>query len=336
MNRAFSTVTLRDLAQAAGVSMMTASRAVRGVDGVSEATRQRILALATQLDYVPNSVAQALTTARSRMIGISLPTLFNEVFADVLLGMRRTFAQAGYTCIVDTSDYSNEREASWVDRILRWRPAALILTGTTHGDGLRHRLRDEHVSTMEIWDVVDDPIDLCVGIDHYRCGKDLGAFALSRGYRRMCFVGVPEGRDRRADLRVQGVADALHQGLARPLRRYAAHTDSDFLAGALGTELVDFSDPPDLIFYLNDHLAFGGIQALARRGLSVPEDIGVIGFNGLGLNKVLVKPITTMVTPRRDMGLIAAQALLARFNGVVVPRVTTLPCQMLPGATTRS
>jgi LacI family gluconate utilization system Gnt-I transcriptional repressor len=70
-------------------------------------------------------------------------------------------------------------------------------------------------------------------------------------------------------------------------------------------------------------------------GIAVPEDIGVIGFNGLGLNKVQVRPITTMVTPSRDMSLIAAQALLARFNGVDVTRVTTLPCQMHPEATTR-
>lgn len=315
--------------------MMTASRAMRGVDGVSETTRQRILALASQLDYVPNSVAQALTTAKTRMIGISLPTLFNEVFADVLLGMRRTFAQSGYTCIVDTSDYSNEREAAWVDRILRWRPTALILTGTTHQDNLRQRLRDEQISTMEIWDVVDDPIDLCVGIDHYRSGRELGTFALSRGYRRMCFVGVPEGRDRRADMRVQGVEDALREADTAPLERYAASTDNDFLAGALGTELIDFADPPDLVFYLNDHLAFGGVQTLTKLGLRIPEDIGVIGFNGLGLNKVLARPITTLVTPRRDIGLIAAQTLLARFNGVAVDRVTTLPCRMLPGATTR-
>lgn len=327
--------TIVAVAAAAGVSVMSVSRAIRGVEGVSEQTRQRVLAIARDLNYTPNSNAQALATTGSTLIGISLPTLFNDVFADILLGMRRTFEQAGYSLLVQTTDYDTAREELWAEQLLAWRPAAAIFTGTDHSASLREKFHGEPVKTLEIWDVTDRPIGICVGIDHFQAGLDLGRYVAELGYRHPAFVGVPPNIDPRADKRFTGLATAFNAVAATPLRRVSVEPGNAFLMGAAGVARLDRNTMPDALFFLNDHMAFGGMMEIERMGLSAPQDIGIIGFNDLHLNAVLPRAMTTISTPRRQMGLVGARNLLAALHGVDPTPVTCLPCKLVPGATTR-
>lgn len=326
-------VSIKAVAKEAGVSMMTVSRAVRGLNGVSEATRQRILQISRDLNYVPNSNARALAQANSKLIGISLPTLFNDVFADILLGMRRTIEQAGYSSLVQTTDYDLARETNWTNQLLEWRPAAVILTGVDHSQVLRKRLRIDNVPTLEVWDVTDDPIDICVGIDHFSAGRELGAHVAALGYRKPAFVGPPEGLDVRADKRVAGLVESFLSAGSDTLLRIRIEPNNAFLMGYQGFGAVPDHGRPDVIFFLNDHMAFGGMMAAEQSGLKVPADIGIVGFNGLDLTSVLPRPMTTMKTPRRQIGLVGARHLLARLNGVVPETTTSLPCRIISGQT---
>jgi LacI family transcriptional regulator, gluconate utilization system Gnt-I transcriptional repressor len=325
-------IRITDLASKAGVSAMTVSRALRGVEGVSDAKRAEILSLAKRLNYLPDMTARSMAVANSNLVGIALPTLFNDVFADVLSGMRGTFRGAGFATVVETTDYSTAVEAEWVERLLSWRPAGIVLTGFDHDPGVRRMLAGAHVPVVEIWDWRPDPIDLCVGIDHHAAGLALGAHVRAMGYRRPAFIGAPLGRDSRAERRLDGLAQAFGTELAvtRPTEGNA------FEAGLSGGRaLLAGAVVPDVIFCLNDHIAFGALMACAGAGLDVPGQIGVVGFNGLPLAGVLPVVLTTMRTPRREMGVLAAQALLGRRHGVVQPAHRCLPCAIVPGATTR-
>ena len=325
---------LREIAARADVSMMTVSRALRGIDGVSEPVRRRILTLADELGYVPNGNARALAQTNSRLIGISLPNFDNDVFGDILSGMRRTLHGAGYSSVVDTTDYDPARERDWVERMRVWRPAALVLTGCLHDPALRPLLAGGRMPVVEIWDATEDPIDLCVGLDHHAAGRDLGRHIVGLGYRNPAFVGPPAGLDPRADARLAGLAQAFAAaGLA--MDRIAAAGDSAFAAGRDGFDRLDRRALPDVVFFHNDNTAFGGMMAAAAAGLDVPRDIGVVGFNHLALSRVLPVPLTTLETPRRRIGELAAQHLLARLAGVRVPPVTSLPCRLVHGGTTR-
>lgn len=327
-------VSIQDVAKAADVSMMTVSRAVRGLNGVSDPTRVRVLQIARDLGYVPNSNARALVGTSSRLIGISLPTLFNDVFADVLLGMRRTFEQAGYSCLVQTTDYDILREERWTSQLLEWRPAAVIMTGVDHDDSISDRLRQDNLPTVEIWDVTDDPIDMCVGIDHFAAGLELGEYVARLGYRKPAFVGLPCGADLRADKRVAGLVQAFRSVGADAFQRIVVEPNNAFLMGNQGFDALPRQNRTDVMFFLNDHMAFGGMMAAERAGMSVPRDLGIVGFNGLDLNNVLPRPLTTMATPRRQMGLVTARHLLARLNNLAPPRINRLPCTLVPGHTT--
>lgn len=334
--REISPVTIKDIAKICGVSSMSVSRALRGIEGVSPAKREEIQKVAAELNYVLNSNARSLVKASSDLVGISFPSLFNDVFSDMLEGMRTTFDREGISTVVNTTDYSEETERDWVRRLMSWRPAGVVLTGVHHHHESHNTLQSAGIPTVEIWDISEDPIDLCVGIDHTDAGRQLGRLAVSLGYRRPGYVTSPTGKDQRADQRLHGVREAFRETLdAAPLAVSIQQDRNLFLSGQNGTiELADGPAPPDVIFFVNDHLAFGGLAACASLGLQVPRDIGIVGFNALDLTAVLEKPMTTASTPRRLIGETAARELIARIRGARRPPLTVLPVQLLPGETT--
>lgn len=326
-----------DVARVVGVSIMTVSRAIRGIEGVSQARRDEILRVARELGYRPNRNAISLAAAHSDLIGISLPNFHNEVFADILEGMRRTFDRAGFDTLLDMSDYDIDREANWIERMIDWRVAGIILCGIDHAPEVAGRLRQASIPTLEVWDHTDDPIDVCVGIDHEATGVMLGRHLVAAGYRRATYIGVSADHDPRAEKRLRGLAAAFAGAGAPPIGVERVDRHASFEAGMAGTlaALGRGGEQPDVLCYLNDHMAFGGLATCEARGLAVPDDIGVAGFNGLGINEVLPRRITTVVTPRRQMGEKGAQALLARIRGVKSARALGLTCELRVGGTTR-
>jgi LacI family transcriptional regulator, gluconate utilization system Gnt-I transcriptional repressor len=328
---------VRTVAEATGVSMMTVSRAIRGIEGVSTNKRTEILQTAKLMGYRPNRNAASLATANSTLIGISLPTLFNEVFADILDAMRHTFEKAGFDIILKNSDYDLQREANWVERILDWHPAAVVLSGVDHADSVRNLLRQARTPTLEIWDICDDPVDICVGMDHEAAGRLLGQHLVELGYRRPAFVGVDAGRDHRAEKRLNGLRTIFQESGSRAFTVIRSQKHASFEAGMTGTLSILHSTEsrPDCICYLNDHMAFGGLTTCERYGLEVPRDIGIAGFNDLGINAVLAKPLTTIATPRLLMGTLGAQRLLARIHGAKVEKCHIVAAILSSGQTTR-
>lgn len=329
-------VGIRDIGAALGLSMMSVSRALRGVEGISVETRDRILEAAKRMGYRPNRNARSLATAHSTLIGISLPTLFSDVFPEILDGMRATFDHAGFDTVIDTTDYNPAREADWVERMLDWNAAGLVLSGTDHSPELRQRLRNLGIPTLEIWDTTDDPIDICVGVDHGLAGEQLGRHLVECGYRRPAFVGVPLGRDTRADKRFSGLAKVFREAGACAIREFRVDHRAAFEAGSHATQLLLDEPGPasDVICYLNDHMAFGGLSLCTRLGFAVPDAIGIAGFNDLEINKILPLPITTVATRRPFMGATGARNLVARMHGAVVERCVRIPTKLLPGRTT--
>ncbi len=328
-------VKIEDVAAAAGVSIMSVSRAFRGVEGVSEATRNRILTLAGEMGYVPSRLAGSLAQATSNLVCISVPTLFDAVFAEIIGGMRETLLHAGLETIIETTDYDPEREGAWVARMIEWSPAALVISGVDHAPEAVARLRESNVPVLEIWDAATKPIDLNVGIDHWAAGFEMGRHLVETGYRRPAYIGIPKGRDPRAEKRRAGLAQAFSQAGTELVDIRIASAPS-FEAGHEGaTQALRAIPVPDVLCFLNDHLAIGGLMACDAAGVDVPGDVGIAGFNGLNINNVLPRRLTTSVTPRALMGKTAARLLVAAIQGVRTRAQVTMPVEIEPGATTR-
>lgn len=328
---------IEDVAREAGVSIMSVSRAIRGVDGVSPRTRAEILRIAKRLGYQPSRVAGSLATTHSNLIGVSVPTLFDAVFAEIFDGMRDIFIHAGMETIIETNEYNPARETAWIERMVAWTPAGVILTGVDHSDGARERLAAARIPVLEIWDVDPNPIDLCVGIDHRAAGLDMGRHLALLGYRSPAYVGVPHGRDPRAEKRIAGLRDAFGEVGANLAPEIRVDGSPSFESGRLGAKqaLEQAVPRPDVICFLNDHMAFGGMMACEAQGLEIPGKIGIVGFNGLNINAVLPKRLTTSITPRKLMGATGARQLVARILGATTERLVQMPVELMAGETTR-
>ncbi|MCY6379715.1 LacI family DNA-binding transcriptional regulator [Hoeflea prorocentri] len=335
--RTGKTVKIDDVAREANVSIMTVSRALRGVEGVSEGKRAEIFDIAERLRYQPNLNARSLVGVQSSLVGISFPTLFNDVFAEMLDGMRPALESAGLTTIVTTTEYDRERELNWVNTVRPWRPAALVLTGTDHDDKVRRILRRDLIPTLETWEYNDDPIDISVGIDHVEAGRQVAKEMIALGYRKPAYVGFEPGHDLRAEKRLLGIRTAFSDAGFGEVRTARHGTGDGYRSGYDGLMSVarDTQDRPDIVFFLSDHFAFAGLVACEELGLSVPEDIGIVGFNNLSINGVLSKKLTTVITPRREMGARGARNLIARINGIKTDLSLRLPAKIVFGDTTR-
>lgn len=336
--RTGKSIKIDDVAREAGVSIMTVSRALRGVEGVSETKRAEIFEIAERLRYQPNLNARSLVNVQSSLIGVSFPTLFNDVFAEMLDGMRPTLETAGFTTIVTTNEYDMTRELNWINTVRHWRPAAVILTGSDHDAKVRQILRQEQIPTLELWEYEKDPIDICVGMDHEKAGEHIANAMIELGYQEPSFVGWSIGHDLRSDKRLEGIRRAYKKaGLGNVQTARTGRTDS-FRAGFDGMKQLAANNDKktDIVFFLSDYFAFGGLMACQELGLSVPEDIGIVGFNSVPLNNILPRRLTTVETPRRDMGLVGARQLIARINGITGDLSREFDTRIKFGETTRA
>ncbi|MDJ0614032.1 MAG: LacI family DNA-binding transcriptional regulator [Rhizobiaceae bacterium] len=317
--RTGKTIKIDDVAREANVSIMTVSRALRGVEGVSEAKREEIFEIAERLRYQPNFNARSLVNVQSSLIGISFPTLFNDVFAEMLDGMRPTLESAGFTTIVTTNEYDSAREVDWINTVRHWRPAALVLTGSDHDERVRKILRSDNIPTLEIWEYSHNAIDISVGIDHFEAGKQIARAMIDLGYRNPGFVGFDRGHDLRSEKRLAGIRAAFEQiGSGEVLTARVGSIDG-YRAGYEGMKQLLTQrrrNGLDIVFFLSDHFAFAGLMACDEMAINVPDELGIVGFNDLSINNVLPRRITTVENPRREMGAVGARQLIARINGI--------------------
>ncbi|MEO0823917.1 MAG: LacI family DNA-binding transcriptional regulator, partial [Pseudomonadota bacterium] len=295
--------------------------------------------IAGNLGYAPSRVAGSLAGANSRLIAISVPTLGDAVFTDIVEGMQATLLSAGFDTMIETSDYDPAREHAWVERMIAWSPAAVVVSGVDRAEAVRERLSGSRIPTLELWDVAETPIDLCVGIDHHAAGLEMGRYLAGLGYRRPGYVGVSHGRDLRAEKRRAGLAAGFAEvgaGFVTDIRTDGTPSFETGMSGARAALVETTGAAPDVLCFLNDHLAFGGLVACEAAGLAVPERIGIVGFNALNINNVLPRRLTTSATPRKLMGATAARMLVAAIRGVRPRRAVTMPVELVPGATTRA
>lgn len=309
-------VTLSDVAAAAGVSPITVSRALNTPETVSEVLRGRINATVEALGYVPNRMAGALASAKTRVIPVIVPSLSNVVFVEVIEGIQETIEAAGYQMLLGSTDYDLDREAALASTLLGWAPPGVLLAGLRHLPRTATLLKNADVPVVEFMEYGARCIDMNVGLSHVRAGAVMAAHLLERGYRRIGFVGTRMRDDYRARQRydgmrrhiaeVGGASDILFEYPWGPGQEVGWHALADVLA----------ADPQvDALFFANDEMAVGAVLRAQRDGIAVPGRVAVAGFNGLPMSALVTPALTTITSPRKEIGKQAATMLLSRING---------------------
>lgn len=306
-------LTLRDVSEASGVSEMTVSRVLRNRGDVSDTTREKVLRVAKRLGYVPNKIAGALASQRVNLVAVIIPSMSNMVFPEVMTGISRALEDTDLQPVVGITDYLPEKEERVLYEMLSWRPSGVIIAGLEHSDASRAMLRTSGIPVVEIMDVDGMPVDTMVGISHRAAGRKMGETIAAQGYRNIAFLGTKMPLDHRARKRFEGFTQAL-------AKAGIEIADQEFYSGgsalAKGREMTEtvLSRTPDLdfIYYSNDMIGAGGLLYLLEKGIDVPGQIGLAGFNGVELLQGLPKQLATMDACRFEIGQKAAEIILER------------------------
>ena len=309
-------ITLIDVAAVAGVSAITVSRALNQPDKVSAALREKVQKAVDALGYIPNQHASSLASARSRVIGVAIPSLSNIVFTDVLRGIYQVFDAAGYKVLMVDTHYSPMEEERMVRTLLSQSPEALIITGGDQTRACHSLLQKSRIPIVQLMELLDAPLDMNVGLSHYQAAFDMTGHLLQQGCSRIGFLGAR--MDPRAQQRLAGYKAALEQqGVYRKERVITTPAPSSIAMGGelLRSLLAEVSGDLDAVFCLNDDLALGALFEAQRMHIAVPGQLAICGFNDIEA-AAFVNPSLTSVTVRRyEMGLAAAQMIVAALEG---------------------
>lgn len=326
-------MTLRDVADAAGVSEMTVSRVLRNRGDVSAKTRERVFTAARTLGYVPNKIAGALASNRVNLVGVIIPSLGNLVFPDVLAGISAVLDETPLQPVVGTSKYDDGLEEKVIYEMLSWRPSGLIVSGLEHSDAARAMMANAGVPVVEVMDVDGAPVSAAVGISHRAAGRQMALEIAKRGYKRIAYLGSSSSADHRAQKRYHGFRDGLQEaGVSLADTCFYAGTSGFGTGRGMTAELLERSPDVDFLYYNTDINAAGGLLYCLEKGLDVPTRIGLAGFNSFDILDGMPMRIATMDSRRNAIGRRAAELIAANE---LTDEVVTLDPEFLPGDTVR-
>jgi LacI family gluconate utilization system Gnt-I transcriptional repressor len=322
-------VTLAQVAEAAGVGESTVSRVLRNHGSYSGKTRDRVMTAVERLGYVPNRIAGALASTGSRLVAFVIPSLSNIVFADVLRGASATLEENQYQAVFAVTDYDPAREEALVASMLAWRPAAVMLAGYEHTDRTIKMLRAANCRVVELLDVDGTALDLAVGFSNRAAGRASAEFLLNRGYRRIGYVGHDLDRDTRAGKRYASFCETLGVN-GVPLADQEIYREASSVErGRLGLDNLLARTDLDAVYFSNDDMALGGYFHCLARGIVIPSQLAIFGYNGLDLGRVMPQALSTIRTPRVATGRMAAELVMDN----AAPQVIDLGFELIEGAT---
>ena len=326
-----SRVTLQDVANAAGVSKMTASRALRAHSDVAASTKERVKKIAEEMGYIPNQMASMLAAKSSPIIPMIVPSLSNIVFLDIIESAQALLHEAGYQMMLMNTNYSLEKEEQAITSLLAWSPAAMLITGSEHTEQTRLLLSKAAFPVVEMMDIPEQAIDVSVGFDHIEAGACMGRYLLEKGYQSIAFCGHQLDIDHRARKRFEGFRKVLlAAGCDEPIVINTSNDNGILLEQDIAAITRDESGI-DCVYFSNDDLAVGALLMCQRLGISVPSELAIAGFNDIAIGRQTTPSLTTTQTPRGKIGAKAAECALSAVRGEVIEiKKIDLGSQLLP------
>jgi LacI family transcriptional regulator len=322
---------IRDVARLAGVSAMTVSRTLNDPNLVTPATRARVLSAVQALGYIPNGVARSLTQGRTDIIALVVADIQNPFFTNVARGAEDVAQRHRYTLMVGNTDERPEKEREYLEALVSRRVDGVILS-TTGADHVR-LLQERRIPVVLVDRVIPGIEADSVVLDAYDGGRQIATHLLEQGYRKVVFIGGMPGNST-VEARLAGCRDALRDaGLELPVRlgRLDRASGEELLAG-----LYDEDSIPEAIVAANNLVAVGAMVEMRRRGLRVPEDVGLACFGEIELASLLDPFLTVIREPAYEVGRVAMELLHERIRGSTAqPRHEVLPVELVVRRSTR-
>ena len=305
---------MRDVAQRAGVSTMTVSRALSEPAKVSPEMRERVVAAVRDLGYVPNHLARSLSSNRSTTIGLIVPSIDNSIYTQTVKALSDVIRRSGFQLMIAECGYDPVEEEDLIATFLSHRISGLVLHNAEHTEAARTMVRQSGVPVVENGNLPRDPLDMVVSYSN----RD-AAFAMTMhlgrlGYKRIGFASLHATHNDRSRDRIDGYRAALAQLGHAYDQRLIIQTSRGLGAGASAlSQMVGNVPDIDALFCAGDVLAAGALLECQRRGWEVPRRIAIASFDDVDLMRHMVPPVTTLRLPRHEIGERSAQMLVSRI-----------------------
>jgi LacI family gluconate utilization system Gnt-I transcriptional repressor len=301
--------TLSAVASLAGVSAITVSRVVRLPEMVAPQTRAKVEAAMRELGYVPNQLAGALAGARTKSVGVLVPTIANSIFADTVQGLSDELEPLGYAVILAQSRYDADREDRMLSALLSRRPEAIIMVGSPATEDGARLLRRAGIPIVETWELPSAPLDAVAGFDNFAAGVAVAKHLVAQGRKNLAFIG---GDDPRATRRWNGFSDTALAAGIKPPRRLVLDRNASGSVAALA-ELPGV----DAVFAANDAHAIGFMAGLRKAGLlrdgpASEQPVAVVGLGDLEMGRLISPSLSTIRVHGDAIGRTAAKLILSR------------------------
>jgi LacI family transcriptional regulator len=314
--RARAVSSIREVAARAGVSVGTVSNVLNRPELVAERTRERVRLAIEELGFVLNDSARQLRAGRSRAIGVVVLDVANPFFTEVVRGAEDAVNAHGYVVILCSSDDSAGKEGRYLRLLEEQRVLGLLITPVQADSGYLRRLRDRGIRVV-LLDRPSSSVDLCsVAVDDVLGGELAASHLLAQGHTRLGFVNGPVAIRQCADRR-RGVRRAVRSAGLDPAR-VVVEVGRPALNAREGEAsvpaLLQAKPRPTAVFCANDLLALGVLRGLGARGLSVPGDLALVGYDDIEVAAMLSTPLTSVRQPKYQLGRAAAELLLAEAH----------------------
>jgi len=314
-------VSIKDIAQTAGVSHPTVSRALNNSPLINEETRARIKAIALEMGYIPNAVARSLKAQRSGTMGLVVTSLTDPFFSEVMAGVDEVASEAGLSMFVTASHNDPEREMEVIETFHRRRVEGIIVAASRLSSRYHQRLERIQVPIVLINQHTEDtqPRFHSVAFDEQAGAKLAAEHLLSLGHRRIGYLGLGN-RQRSNRLRLAGYREALREAGIDADPAWALVVPEDEIQERGDNEVGESSCPSLLnggvtaVLCYNDRVAIGALEACRNHGLAVPRTVSIVGFDDVELARWVSPTLTTIRQPRLQMGCVAMKMMLDLLN----------------------
>jgi len=302
--------TIKDVAQLAGVSYTTVSRALNDKRGVNRETKSKVLRAARELMYRPNAMARGLVNKRSHSIGLVIPDITNPFFPEVARGIEDGANEAGYSTILCNTNWEHPKEANYIDLLVEKRVDGIILAPISPAVTFSPQSLRNRVPIVYVDKVPRESGGSFVMIDNVRGGYLATKHLIDSGYREIGFIGAPNDSST-IDERLKGYRMALEEHGLMINKGFIRFGDYKRETGFnIIRKMIREKQYPRAIFAENDLLALGVLQGAKEQGLSVPQDIAVVGFDDIPMASFPEVQLTTVYQPKYRMGRLAVEILI--------------------------
>lgn len=323
-----ASVTIKDVARVAQVSVATVSRALNGHGNVAEEVRNRVLAAAHELRYTPHAAARSLSSRRTQTLGVVLPDLYGEFFSELMRGIDQV-ARAQRLHLLVSSYHGNPEEQGAALRAMRGRVDGLLVMSPFVA---APTLLSEHLEPSLPAVLINSQAGLdgtaVLGVNNHGGAMAMVEHLVASGHRRIAFIAGPQDNFD-AHERLRGYREAL-QRLVPGAQEWVLPGDFDEASGhRAGRELLAASPRPDAVFAANDMMALGCLFAFAQAGVRVPADIALAGFDDIPLARYVHPALTTIRVNIAELGARAARLLIAKVAGEATNEPSVLTTELI-------